>query len=59
MASLQNEPEAEAFARYGKGRHTANLNVGDCAVYALAACRGLPLLFKGADFSQTDLEAAY
>lgn len=48
----------EAFARYGKGRHPAGLNFGDCASYALAATRALPLLFKGADFAQTDIAAA-
>lgn len=48
----------EAFDRYGKGRHPAALNFGDCAVYALAASRGLPLLFKGADFALTDIESA-
>lgn len=47
----------EAFRRYGKGRHLANLNFGDCAVYALAACWAEPLLFKGDDFVATDLEA--
>lgn len=47
----------DAFARYGKGRHAARLNFGDCAVYALAATRAVPLLFKGADFAATDLEA--
>lgn len=47
----------DAFARYGKGRHAARLNFGDCAVYALAATRAAPLLFKGADFAATDLEA--
>ena len=47
----------EAFRRYGKGRHPANLNFGDCAVYALAACWAEPLLFKGDDFAATDLEA--
>ncbi len=46
----------EAFDRFGKGRHAANLNFGDCAVYALAASRAEPLLFKGEDFSATDLE---
>lgn len=45
----------EAFLRYGKGRHPAALNLGDCASYALAKTRNLPLLFKGYDFSQTDL----
>jgi ribonuclease VapC len=48
----------EAFQRFGKGRHAAALNFGDCASYALARARGLPLLFKGADFSKTDLAAA-
>ncbi|MGB8841618.1 MAG: type II toxin-antitoxin system VapC family toxin [Aliidongia sp.] len=44
-----------AFLRYGKGRHPAALNLGDCASYALAKRRGLPLLFKGEDFARTDL----
>jgi len=48
----------EAFLRFGKGRHPAALNCGDCASYALAKARGLPLLFKGRDFAQTDLTAA-
>ena len=48
----------DAFLRYGKGRHPAGLNLGDCASYALAKTRGLPLLFKGNDFSRTDLVAA-
>ncbi len=47
-----------AFLRYGKGRHPAALNLGDCASYALAKVRGLPLLFKGEDFPKTDLIAA-
>jgi ribonuclease VapC len=45
----------EAFLRFGKGRHPAGLNFGDCAAYALAKRNGLPLLFKGEDFSRTDL----
>ncbi len=48
----------EAFLRYGKGRHPAGLNLGDCASYALAKARSLPLLFKGNDFPKTDLMAA-
>jgi ribonuclease VapC len=44
-----------AFLRFGRGRHPAALNLGDCAAYALAAMRGAPLLFKGSDFSRTDL----
>jgi ribonuclease VapC len=48
----------EAYARYGKGRDTAGLNYGDCFSYALAKATGLPLLFKGEDFSKTDLPTA-
>lgn len=45
-----------AFVRYGKGQgHPAQLNLGDCAVYALAKAVGEPLLFVGQDFSQTDV----
>ena len=51
----QGHAARRAFARYGKGRHTAGLNFGDCFSYALAAERGEPLLFKGADFSKTDI----
>jgi ribonuclease VapC len=46
----------QAFRRYGKGRHPAGLNFGDCLSYALARSRAEPLLFKGKDFAQTDLE---
>lgn len=42
------------FRKYGKGRHPANLNYGDCFAYALAMTSGEPLLFKGDDFSKTD-----
>lgn len=45
-----------AYSRYGKGRHPAALNFGDCFSYALARVLGEPLLFKGGDFSQTDLQ---
>ena len=48
----------DAYRRFGKGRHAARLNMGDCAAYALAKARGWPLLFKGDDFSQTDVERA-
>ncbi len=47
-----------AFTRYGKGRHPAGLNLGDCASYALAKSRNLPLLFKGNDFPKTDVMTA-
>ena len=46
----------EAFARFGKGRHRAGLNFGDCASYALAVTEAEPLLFKGTDFAATDAE---
>lgn len=46
----------DAFIRYGKGRHRAGLNLGDCAAYALAVGEAEPLLFKGADFGATDVE---
>lgn len=46
-----------AFCRFGKGRHPAALNFGDCFAYALARSLGEPLLFKGDDFARTDLEA--
>jgi ribonuclease VapC len=48
----------EAFRRFGKGRHPAGLNFGDCMAYALAKERSEPLLFKGDDFSKTDIEVA-
>jgi ribonuclease VapC len=47
-----------AFARFGRGRHPARLNCGDCAAYALARKRGIPLLFKGADFAKIDIVPA-
>jgi ribonuclease VapC len=47
-----------AWRRYGKGRHPASLNFGDCFSYALAAISGEPLLYKGNDFSQTDIASA-
>ena len=47
-----------AFRRYGKGRHLARLNLGDCFAYALAKASGEPLLFKGEDFSKTDIAVA-
>jgi ribonuclease VapC len=48
----------EAYAAYGKGQKSAGLNYGDCFSYALAKASGLPLLFKGRDFSRTDIQAA-
>lgn len=48
----------QAFERFGKGRHPAQLNFGDCFAYACARHFSQPLMFKGADFPQTDIEAA-
>lgn len=48
----------DAFARFGKGRHRAGLNFGDCAAYALAMAEAEPLLFKGTDFGATDVIVA-
>jgi ribonuclease VapC len=47
-----------AFRQYGRGRHKAGLNFGDCFSYALSKVSGEPLLFKGSDFGLTDLVAA-
>lgn len=54
----QAEMAIEAFRHYGKGRHPARLNIGDCFAYALAKATDLPLLFKGSDFARTDIRAA-
>ena len=48
-----------AYQRYGKGRHPAALNLGDCCSYALARFSGHPLLFKGEDFAKTDIRPAF
>lgn len=45
----------EAYRRFGKGRHPAKLNLGDCVSYSLAQYSGEPLLFKGEDFAKTDI----
>jgi ribonuclease VapC len=49
---------SEAFARFGKGRHPAGLNYGDCMAYAMARVSEQPLLFVGDDFAHTDIDAA-
>jgi ribonuclease VapC len=51
----QVEIALRAWRTYGKGNHPAGLNIGDCCAYALAKYSGEPLLFKGEDFSQTDI----
>lgn len=48
----------KAFANWGKGRHPASLNFGDCFAYALAKEKAMPLLFVGNDFSKTDVDVA-
>ena len=55
MDAGQVELARSASRKYGKGRHPAGLNIGDCCSYALARYTGEPLLFKGGDFSQTDI----
>jgi ribonuclease VapC len=52
------EAALSAFLRFGKGRHPAALNFGDCMSYALASVSGLPLLYAGTDFSRTDIQSA-
>ena len=52
----QVDAARRAWRRYGKGRHAAALNYGDCFSYALAMTRGEPLLFKGDDFAKTDIK---
>lgn len=54
----EGEAALDAFERYGKGRHPAQLNMGDCFAYACARTHGVPLLFKGDDFGQTDMALA-
>jgi len=56
--SGQAEIAMAAWRRYGRGRHPAGLNLGDCAAYALASTLNEALLYKGGDFSRTDLAAA-
>ena len=53
-----SEAAITAFDRYGKGRNPAALNMGDCYSYALAKTLRVPILFKGDDFTRTDLESA-
>jgi ribonuclease VapC len=47
-----------AHLQFGKGRHPARLNMGDCFAYACAKVHGAPLLYNGGDFALTDIEAA-
>ena len=58
LSAHQAAIASEAFRHYGKGRHPAQLNIGDVFAYALAKATDQPLLFKGNDFSQTDVRSA-
>jgi ribonuclease VapC len=59
IASEEADTALVAAARYGKGRgHPAQLNLGDCFAYAMARNRRIPLLFKGDDFTKTDIDSA-
>jgi ribonuclease VapC len=58
IGEAEREAALDAMDRFGKGRHAARLNMGDCFAYACAKVHGLPLLFKGDDFAKTDITAA-
>lgn len=58
VTTEQLEAARQAWRRFGKGRHPAALNYGDCFAYALARVSGEPLLYKGDDFARTDIPAA-
>jgi len=58
VTASQADMARKAFRRYGRGRHPADLNFGDCFAYALAKDKSAPLLFKGNDFRQTDVMVA-
>lgn len=59
FTAKQADIARRAFRRYGRGRHSAKLNFGDCFAYALANDESAPLLFKGGDFAQTDAAVAH
>jgi ribonuclease VapC len=58
LSERQARTAVAAFGRYGKGRHPAGLNFGDCMAYAVAMAEGVPLLFTGGDFARTDVVVA-
>ena len=58
FGELHWRESVEAYRRFGKGRHPASLNFGDCMTYAVATLTGEPLLFVGSDFSKTDVGVA-
>ncbi|MGH3586347.1 MAG: type II toxin-antitoxin system VapC family toxin [Pseudonocardia sp.] len=55
----QAQAAVNGWRRFGKGRHPAGLNFGDCFSYAVARLAGVPLLFKGDDFSQSDVASVF
>ena len=57
VTEVQARVARDAYRDFGKGRHRAGLNFGDCFAYALARVSGEPLLFKGDDFKHTDVES--
>lgn len=58
LSPAQSRRAWQAYRQWGKGCHAAKLNFGDCFAYALAMERGVPLLYVGDDFAQTDVTAA-
>lgn len=58
IGDAEREAALDAMARFGKGRHPARLNMGDCFAYACARTHAVPLLFKGDDFGRTDIAVA-
>ena len=58
IGAREFELAADAYAKFGRGRHPAALNMGDCFAYACAKANGAHLLFKGEDFARTDIRAA-
>jgi ribonuclease VapC len=55
MSASHVDVARDAWRRFGRGKHPANLNIGDCCAYALSRISGEPLLFKGEDFAMTDI----
>ena len=58
IGAVEGDLALQAHARFGKGAHPARLNMGDCFAYACARIQNVPLLFKGDDFTLTDIEPA-
>ena len=58
IGAPESKVAADAYVRFGKGRHPASLNMGDCFAYACARTNRATLLFKGDDFAKTDIDQA-